>query len=91
MVKRNFDRQIEHLMSLPWTIVRETTPEGNDILKIAELPSVVVSGDTDEEMTAELAESLRESLRAYLHFGDPIPVPCSAARRSYRVGFLPPA
>lgn len=62
-------------MSLPWTIVRETTPEGDHVLKIAELPSVVVSGDTDEELHAELSESLRESLRAYLHFGDSIPVP----------------
>ena len=48
-MKRNVDRQLEHLMSLPWTIVRETTPEGDHVLKIAELPSVVVSGDTDEE------------------------------------------
>jgi predicted RNase H-like HicB family nuclease len=81
-VKRNLDRKLERLMSLPWTIVRETTPEGDHILRIAELPSVVVSGNTDEEMNAELAESLRESLRAYLHFGDPIPVP--AGRHSGR-------
>jgi predicted RNase H-like HicB family nuclease len=76
-VKRNLDRQLDHLMSLPWTIVRETTPEGDRILKVAELPSVIASGETDEEMNVELAESLRESLRAYLHFGDPIPVPAS--------------
>jgi predicted RNase H-like HicB family nuclease len=74
-VKQDFDQQIERLMSLPWTILREVTPEGDRILRIAELPSVIAGGNTDDEMNADLTESLRESLRAYLHFGDPIPVP----------------
>lgn len=77
-MKSDLDRQLDALMDLPWTIVRETTPEGDRILKIAELPSVVASGATDADMAADLSESLRESLRAYLHFGDPIPVPTGA-------------
>lgn len=62
-------------MRLPWTIVRERTPEGDQILRVAEIPSVVGSGASSEEMEADLWDSLRESLRAYLHFKDPLPMP----------------
>jgi len=67
--------QLEHLLRLPWTIVKEVTPEGDHLLRVAEIPSAVGSGATREETEADLWESLEESLRAYLHFGDPIPVP----------------
>jgi hypothetical protein len=70
--------QLEHLLRLPWTIVKEVTPEGDHLLRVAEIPSAVGSGASTEEMEADLWESLRESLRAYLHFGDPIPVPAGA-------------
>lgn len=74
MTKARFS-QLEHLIRLPWTIVKETTPEGDHLLRVAEIPSAVGSGATSEEMEADLWESLKESLRAYLHFGDPIPMP----------------
>jgi hypothetical protein len=72
------DRQIDHLMRLPWTIVRETTPEGDQLLRVAEIPSAVGSGHTAEAIEADLWQSLRESLRAYLHFNDPVPLPKGA-------------
>ncbi len=72
------EKQIEHLLRLPWTIVRETTPEGDQILRVAEIPSAVGSGSTPQEIERDLWESLRESLRAYLHFKDPVPLPSGA-------------
>lgn len=73
------EQQIEHLLRLPWTIVVATTPEGDPLLRIAEIPSAVGTGSTAEEMEADLWDALREALSAYLHFGDPIPSP--AGRR----------
>ena len=72
---RSEDQQIEHLMRLPWTIVPETTPEGDRLLRIAEIPSAVGTGETPQEIEADLWQALRESLRAYLHYKDQIPLP----------------
>lgn len=69
------DSELKHLLRLPWTIVKEVTPEGDHLLRVAEIPSAVGSGATSAELEADLWESLRESLRTYLHFHDPIPVP----------------
>jgi len=72
------DPQLEHLLRLPWTIVSELTPEGDHLLRVAEIPSAVGSGATPQEVEADLWESLRESLRAYLHYHDPVPMPGGA-------------
>ena|SRR2546425_296821 len=72
------DQQLEYLLRLPWTVVAETTPEGDRILRIAEIPSATGSGHTTNDMERDLWDSLRESLRAYLNFGDPIPLPDGA-------------
>ena len=69
------DQQLDYLLRLPWTVVPETTPEGDRVLRIAEIPSATGSGKTPSEIEADLWVSLRESLRAYLHFGDPVPLP----------------
>jgi predicted RNase H-like HicB family nuclease len=86
---------IDQLLRLPWTIVRETSPEGDLLLRVAEIPSVVGTGATPSDAEADLWESLRESLKAYAHFGDPIPLPkerspdwFSAARRFRQVRFV---
>jgi hypothetical protein len=72
------NQQIDYFLRLPWTVVAETTPEGDRVLRIAEIPGATGSGRTPIEMEEDLWESLRESLRAYLHFGDPVPLPSSA-------------
>lgn len=69
------DQKLESLLRLPWTICSETTPEGDRLLRVAEIPSAVGSGTEDEELEYDLWESLRASLAAYLHFADPIPLP----------------
>ncbi len=67
--------KLDYLLRLPWTFVREVTPDGDCILRIAEIPSAVGTGDTDAALEADTWASLRASLEAYLHFGDPLPLP----------------
>lgn len=74
-MNQHTEQDIQRLMHLPWTILREVTPEGDVLLRVKEIPSAVGSGDSDEERIEDLWESLSESLRALLHFGDPVPLP----------------
>ena len=67
--------KLDYLLRLPWTFVREITPEGDTVLRVAEVPSAVGTGGTDTELEADAWASLRASLESYLHFGDPIPLP----------------
>jgi hypothetical protein len=67
--------ELQRLLQLPWTVLAETTPEGDRLLRVVEIPSAVGSGDTDEARERDLWAALEASLRAYLHFGDPVPVP----------------
>lgn len=69
------DQKLESLIRLPWTISSEISPEGDRLLRVAEIPSAVGSGADDLEAESDLWESLRASLAAYLHFDDPIPLP----------------
>ncbi len=67
--------KLTYLMRLPWTIVAEKTPEGDSLLRVRELPSVVGCGTSPEELEKDFWESFESALRAYLHFGDLIPLP----------------
>lgn len=69
------DETLQRLLWLPWTVLREVTPDGDVLLRVKEIPSAVGSGDSDEERVADLWEALTASLRALLHFGDPVPLP----------------
>lgn len=72
--------ELKRLLMLPWTILREETPEGDTILRVKEIPSAVGSGESDSDRERDLWDSLTESLRAYLHFGDAIPIPADSPR-----------
>jgi predicted RNase H-like HicB family nuclease len=69
------ESELRRLLFLPWTIVPEVSPEGDRLLRVLEVPSAVGHGETDEELERDLWDSLEESLKAYLYFGDPIPLP----------------
>jgi len=71
--------ELQRLLQLPWMVRAETTPEGDRLLRVVEIPSAVGLGDTDEARERDLWVSLEASLRAYLHFGDPVPLPATAA------------
>jgi len=86
------EQRIEALLRLPWTIQVDASPEGDQLLRVAELPSVVGSGADEQQREADLWVSLRASMEAYLHFGDPIPLPPGSAlpwERERRPDFLP--
>lgn len=74
MTQQN-EKDLQRLLRLPWTVIRDVTPEGDVLLRVREIPSAVGSGESDEECVADLWESLAESLRALIHFGDPVPLP----------------
>lgn len=67
--------KLDYVLRLPWTFVREVTPEGDTVLRVAEVPSAVGSGETDAELEADAWELFRASLEAYLNFGDAVPLP----------------
>lgn len=71
------EEQLEYLKRLPWSVKAEVTPENDLVLRVVELPAATGSGPTSDHKVAErdLWESLTETLRAYLQFGDPIPLP----------------
>jgi hypothetical protein len=73
------EQRIEALLRLPWTIQVETSPEGDRLLRVAELPSVVGCGADEQQREADHWASLGAAFEAYLHFGDPIPLPAGAA------------
>lgn len=79
------EADLQRLLRLPWTILREVTPEGDVLLRVKEIPSAVGSGETEEELVADLWESLSESLHAYLHFGDSVPLPRGASESWVRL------
>ena len=72
--------ELDRLLALPWTVLREQTPDGDVVLRVKEIPSATGTGVNDEEREAELWESLTQSLSAYLHFGDSVPVPTDSPR-----------
>lgn len=82
---QDIDKNLQRLLHLPWTVVREVTPEGDVLLRVKEIPSAVGSGDSDADRVADLWESLSESLRALLHFGDPVPFPDGVRERWTRI------
>jgi hypothetical protein len=69
------EQKLAHLLALPWTIRLERTPEGDRLLRVAELPAAVGTGDTDAQLERDFWEALEATIRAYLHFGDTLPLP----------------
>ena len=69
------EQKLDYLMRQPWTIVREDSGESYALLRCKEMPDAVGSGDTDAELERDFWDSLRESLRARMHFGDTVPNP----------------
>jgi len=61
---------------MPWTVRAEKDPdEGYTILRVAELPSVIATGEGDPDLEKDFWESLQATLECALQFADPIPLP----------------
>lgn len=72
------EQKIAYLLRQPWTIFAETTPEGDRLLRIKELPSAVASGEDDDALIADFWESLTVTLEAYFAVGTNPPLPANA-------------
>jgi predicted RNase H-like HicB family nuclease len=70
------ERKLTALVRLPWTVTTErNADEGYLVARVAELPSVIATGDTEKELARDLWESLEASLAVYVDYGDEIPLP----------------
>jgi predicted RNase H-like HicB family nuclease len=70
------EAKLDKLVRLPWTIEIEREPtDGSLIGRVLEMRDAIATGETEEELRRELADSIRASLACRLHFGDPIPIP----------------
>lgn len=79
-------RKLELLLRLPWTVVPEKD-EDDLILRVEELPSVIATGRTEQQVEADFWESLRATLETYLQFDDPVPKPRSISAFPWEPGF----
>jgi hypothetical protein len=71
------DQKLEYLLRLPWTIIPDSTPEGDHLLRVVELPAAVGCGDDEESLVADFWESFRSTIEAYLEMGGNPPLPAS--------------
>jgi hypothetical protein len=75
------ESKLKYLLGLSWTVTAEQDPdEGYTILRVAELPSAIATGDENDipALTKDFWESLQATLESALEFGDPIPLPNGA-------------
>lgn len=73
--------KLKYLLALSWTVTAQKDPdEGYTILRVAELPSVIATGDEKDipALTRDFWEALQATLESALEFGDPIPLPRGA-------------
>jgi predicted RNase H-like HicB family nuclease len=70
-------QRLDYLLRLPWTIYPEHTPEGDLLVRVRELPSVIGTGDNEDAIVRDFWEALEATLKSYLHFEDEIPLPPS--------------
>lgn len=63
------EAKIESLLRLPWTITSEPSDAGEFILRVTELPGMIVIG-TPEELETEFWAALRASLACAVEFDE---------------------
>lgn len=67
------EQKIAALLRLPWTIRPDKdVDEGYFIARVAEIPSLIATGATPEELERDFWQSLQASLEVSLDYGDPI-------------------
>lgn len=71
-------QKLNYLLQQPWTIVTETTPEGDNLLRVQELPAAVGCGDDTASLEADFWESFVTTLEAYIAVDAIPPLPHGA-------------
>jgi predicted RNase H-like HicB family nuclease len=66
------EQKLKVLLTLPWTVVAEPGDEANErVLRVQELPDVIATGTTEDELAADFWESIE----TYLEEGVRPPLP----------------
>lgn len=70
-------RKLQDYMELPWSIEIETREDDGTyyVARVQELPGLVATGETDEELDAALWEALADHVRSYMEDGEEPPLP----------------
>lgn len=63
------------LLRLPWTIGVQRDPDGTLVARVAEIPDAIATGENEHELQKDLWDTLAESLRVRLEYGDDVPLP----------------
>ena len=61
-MKQHLEPELQRLRRLPWTILSETSPEGDLLLRVKEIPSAVGCGETEAAAIADLREAMYHPL-----------------------------
>ncbi|HEX9563894.1 MAG TPA: hypothetical protein VF981_07980 [Gemmatimonadaceae bacterium] len=69
--------KVEWMLRLPWRVKITHEDDGTLFAQAEDLDGAVADGANPEELEQSFWDSLRETLRAYLAAGDPIPLPGS--------------
>lgn len=70
------ESKLAYLVRLPWTVITERdADQGYLVLRVTELPSVIATGDSNEELEKDFWEALQSTLECALEFNDPIELP----------------
>lgn len=73
--------RIELAVQQPWTVLISRDDDNGYVARVEEIPDAIATGETIEALERDLWESIRESIRARIAFGDPIP----SAKRGARI------
>lgn len=75
---------LDQLLELRWTIQTEARHDDGDyyVVRVKELPGMVATGETPEELEAAFWSALREHLQNYLDHGEMPPIPVKPERPS---------
>ena len=67
---------IDQLVRLPWSFEGPVAdPDGGFVIRIAELPGLVVAAETRDQVLVDLRLALRAFLESYTEFGETPPLP----------------
>jgi len=80
VIKGNIEKELEHYVKLPYTVIVEQWDDGEGaywVARIAELPHCLIHADTPEEVIKEIQEVKMDWIRSNLERGLRIPEPRS--------------
>ncbi|GMB02272.1 type II toxin-antitoxin system HicB family antitoxin [Pelosinus sp. IPA-1] len=75
------NKTFEYYMSLPYTVMIYSSPEGGFVSEIKELPGCLSQGETKEESLKMIEDAKRAWIDIALQDGDEIPEPTDTTKK----------